>query len=50
MGMSEEKNVEVQEEELDLEDLEQVSGGSLRDTRKKKTTDVTGSTLEQLNQ
>lgn len=48
--MSEEKNVEIQEEELDLDDLEQVSGGSLRDTRKKKTTDVSDSTLEQLNQ
>ena len=50
LDMSEEKNVEIQEEELDLDDLEQVSGGSLRDTRKKKTTDVSDSTLEQLNQ
>lgn len=48
--MKDEKNQVNVEEELDLDDLEQVSGGSLQDTRRKKTTDISQETIEQLNQ
>lgn len=51
--MSDEKELEketmVQEEELDLDDLEQVSGGAgLRSVKKVKTTDIDGSTISKI--
>ena len=41
--MADEKNLEVvlEEEELELDDLDQVSGGSMRNVRVRKTSDIT---------
>lgn len=47
--MQDEKN-KIMAEELDLDDLEQVSGGTMQDIRKKPTTDISKDTLEQMNE
>jgi hypothetical protein len=47
--MREEKNQEVQKEELDLDDLEEVSGGSMRDVVKKPTTDISDNTVGRMS-
>ena len=46
--MAEEKKKEeiMEEEELDLEDLDKVSGGALRDKDKIGTTPISGSTIK----
>lgn len=48
--MAEEKKKEeiMEEEELDLEDLDQVSGGALRDKEKIGTTPINGSTIQNI--
>ena len=48
--MADERNMEqeaqeLQEQELDLEALDLVSGGSLRDVKKVKTTDISSNTI-----
>lgn len=44
-----EKETEVQEEELDLDDLEQVSGGAgLRSVKKARTTDIDTKTISRI--
>lgn len=45
------KEVEMMEEELELDDLEQVAGGSgLRRTKKEKTQDISQDTINKMNQ
>lgn len=48
--MKEEKNQVNVTEELDLDDLEQVSGGTMHNIKKKPTTDVSQETIQQMNQ
>ena len=46
MAEDKEKNVEaVEEEELDLDELSQVSGGALRNVKKESTTAISGNTI-----
>lgn len=48
--MAEEKNVKENRVEISMDDLEQVTGGTMRNQiRTKQTTDISEETLEQLN-
>lgn len=49
--MEDKKKEELMEEEIDLDDLEQVTGGSeLRRTKKEKTQDISQDTINRMNQ
>lgn len=48
--MAEEKNVKENKAEVSMEDLEQVTGGTMREQiRTKQTTDISEETIAQLN-